>query len=65
MKVLKYLYIVSAIVIFTISCDDIIFEEDISESNLIFHSTGKQLQMLINIKYKLLHPTLQMPYKLY
>ncbi len=35
MKVLKYLYIVSAIVIFTISCDDIIFEEDISESNLI------------------------------
>lgn len=35
MKVLKYLYIVSVIVIFTISCDDIIFEEDISESNLI------------------------------
>lgn len=35
MKVLKYLCIVSTIVIFTISCDDIIFEEDISESNLI------------------------------
>jgi len=34
MSLLKYLYIVSAVIIFATSCEDIIFEEDISESNL-------------------------------
>lgn len=34
MKVLKNLYLVFAIMIFTISCDEVIFEQDISESNL-------------------------------
>jgi len=34
MSLLRYLYIGIAIMMFTISCEDIIFEEDISESNL-------------------------------